>query len=65
MKLIQQYEELAKQLGDVVFKLEVLQRKRKELVQQIERLDALAGMINAETKTAKTQGNTVGDDSST
>lgn len=46
--LTKKYEELAKQLGDVTYKLLVLQQKQQELIAEIKKLDELAGLINAQ-----------------
>lgn len=50
MDLVKKYEELAKQLGDVTYKLLVLQEKQEELIAEIKALDEAAGILNGQKK---------------
>jgi chromosome segregation ATPase len=55
MDLLQKYEELAKQLGDVTYKLLALQNKQQELLKEIKNLDEAVGIINAQKKEKNAQ----------
>lgn len=63
MSLLKKYEQLASQLGDVTYKLLMLQEKQKELIAQIKNLDEVAGMLNAEKKETKAESSTGGTNS--
>lgn len=45
MDLQKQYETLAAQLGDVCYKLTLLEQHKESLILEIKKLDELAGMI--------------------
>ena len=51
-----QYEELAKQLGDVTYKLLVLKQKQDELIAEIKKLDELAGILNGKAQEKNPEG---------
>jgi hypothetical protein len=51
-----QYEELAKQLGDVTYKWLVLQDEYNRLVSEIKKLDQLAGLLNGKAQEKKPEG---------
>lgn len=57
MDIAKQYEDLAKQLGDIEYKLLVLREKREELINSIKRLDEVAGIINAQKNKAQSGSN--------
>jgi DNA repair exonuclease SbcCD ATPase subunit len=54
MDFTKKYEELAKQLGDVIYKLMALEKRKEHLISEIQKLDELAGMMNAQKN--QTQG---------
>ena len=45
MSINEQYEQLAKQLGDVVYKIVLLEQHKENLLKQIKALDELAGKL--------------------
>ena len=45
MDLQKQYEALAAQLGDVCYKLTLLEQHKESLILEIKKLDELAGMM--------------------
>lgn len=45
MDLQKQYETLAAQLGDVCYKLTLLEQHKESLIVEIKKLDELAGMM--------------------
>ena len=53
MNITKQYEELVKQLGDTCYKLQVLEKKKSELIAEIKKLDDVAGYIHAQKSQAQ------------
>lgn len=45
MDLQKQYQELAAQLGDICYKLQLLEQHKQKLISDIKKLDELAGMM--------------------
>lgn len=63
MDIQKQYELLAAQLGDVVYKLELLEQHKTSLMQQIKKLDALAGRLANEAEEKNAEERAAGTDS--
>lgn len=47
MDISKQYEQLAAQLGDIVYKLTLYEAMKADVLEKIKKLDELAGMLNA------------------
>lgn len=55
MDLNKQYEQLAAQLGDIVYKLHLLDAAKAEVLDKIKELDKLAGIMNAKKNEAEAE----------
>ncbi len=65
MDFSKQYGELAARLGDIEYKLSLLNVQKEMLIETIKQLDALAGKVRAsETQESSSKGNEPRDPSS-
>lgn len=65
MDLSKQYEMLAAQLGDVCYKLNLLEQHKESILQQIRALDKLAGEMKNEAQEKNTEVSPAGTNSPT
>lgn len=61
MDLNKQYELLAAQLGDITYKMILLESAKADLIEKIKELDKLAGMMNADAKKNEAQAESLSD----
>lgn len=62
MDFNKEYLALAAQLGDIQYKMQLLQDQQAKILEQIKQLDKLAGMAN-EKKESEAKRNNSGDNS--